>query len=330
MTITTTNSTANNTATTKKTSASKRRRSRSKSTPRRDIYQEVTDRIIQQLETGVPPWVKPWSSAHRSGPVSRPLRHNGEAYRGVNVLMLWIESMAKGYDCPLWLTFNQAKDLGGSVRKGEKSTEIVFFSTFEKSANESAQATGEDPERISFLKSYRVFNASQCDGLPERFYDEEPCINPDAQPIPEAESFIQQRGAKIETGGQAACYRPTTDIIAMPPFERFESAESHAATLCHELIHWSGNKQRLDRNLSGNRFGDAAYAVEELVAEMGAAFLCADLQITPEVREDHASYLQSWLDVLKKDKKAIFTAASLASKAVDYLHQLASPEPASA
>lgn len=241
------------------------------------------------------------------------------------MLMLWIESMAKGYECPLWLTFNQSKQLGGSVRKGETSTEIVFFSTLTKEGDQSTQANDEDPERIPFLKSYRVFNASQCEGLPDRFHEEEPCTNPDAEPIPAAETFIRNSGAQVEVSGNQACHRPTTDVIAMPPFEQFQSAEAHAATLCHELIHWSGSTKRLDRDLTGGRFGDDAYAVEELVAESGSAFLCADLQITPEVREDHASYLQSWLQVLKQDKKAIFTAASMASKAVDYLHQLTTP-----
>lgn len=307
------------TRSTKKTATTTRRRKAASSKPRRDIYQDVTNRIIEQLETGVPPWVKPWNSPHRSGPVSRPLRHNGEAYRGINVLMLWIESMEKGYDCPLWLTFNQAKELGGHVKKGETGTQIVYFSTFTKETEDAKPAREEDPERIPFLKSYRVFNASQCEGLPDRFYEEDLVVNSDMKPIPQAEAFIQHTGAQIEIGGHAACYHPTTDVIAMPPFEQFHSAEGHAAVLCHELIHWSGHKSRLDRNLTGNRFGDDAYAMEELVAEIGSAFLCADLQITPEVREDHASYLQNWLDVLKQDKKAIFTAASMASKSADYL-----------
>ncbi|MEP3480187.1 MAG: zincin-like metallopeptidase domain-containing protein [Fuerstiella sp.] len=310
-----------------KTSRKHRRKSAAKK-PRRDIYQEVTNRIVEHLETGVAPWVKPWSSPHRSGPVSRPLRHNGEAYRGVNVLMLWIESMAKGYDCPLWLTFNQTKEMGGHVRKGETSTEIVFFSTFTKDGNKSEAATEDQEERIPFLKTYRVFNASQCEGLPNRFYDTVQQQNSDESPVPAAQEFVRNTKAEIIAGGNRAFYRPADDVIGMPAFEKFRNAESHAATLSHELLHWSGHKSRLDRDLTGNRFADDAYAVEELVAEMGAAFLCADLSITPEVREDHASYLQSWLNVLKQDKKAIFTAASMASKAVDYLHGLQPAEKA--
>lgn len=284
-----------------------------------DIYTRITNHIVAELEKGVRPWHKPWNAGHAAGRISRPLRANGIPYRGINVVMLWAEAMAKGYAAPFWMTFEQAKHLGGHVRKGEKGSLVVYASTFKKS--EQDEGTGEETERdIPFMKGYTVFNAEQVEGLPEHF-------TPPVQPIPDpiqrierADAFFAATGADIRNGGNRAFYSPGEDRIQMPPFETFADAESYYATLAHECIHWTKHARRLDRDLGRKRWGDQGYAAEELVAELGAAFVCADLKLTPQVRDEHASYIASWLKVLKHDKRAIFTAAAHAQRAADFLN----------
>jgi antirestriction protein ArdC len=284
---------------------------------REDVYTRVTNRIIEQLEQGVKPWLKPWNAEHAAGRITRPLRHSGEAYRGINILMLWESADAQGFSCPLWLTFKQAKELGGHVKKGEKSTPVVYASSFKKTEQSDS---GEEVDReIPFLKEYRVFNAEQCEGLPDRFYETKQPPNRDIEKIAHADEFFRNTGAEIVEGGNRACYSVTTDQVRMPKIETFRDAESHAATLAHELTHWTRHPSRLDRDLGRKKWGDAGYAMEELVAELGSAFLCADLDLKPEERDDHAAYIEHWLKVLKDDKRAIFSAASLATKAVDFL-----------
>ncbi len=285
-----------------------------------DVYERVTRSIVESLERGVRPWLRPWSIQHAAGRVSRPLRHSGEPYQGINILMLWASAEEQGFACPYWLTFRQAKELGGHVRKGEKGSPVVYASTFKTSETDER---GEEVEaEIPFLKSYTVFNADQVEGLPERYYELAERPTHDLQRIEKAEAFFGATGADIRTGGTQAFYAVGPDYIRVPPFECFRDAESHAATVAHELCHWTRHPSRLDRDLGRMRWGDAGYAMEELVAELGAAFLCADLGVTPEVRDDHASYIGTWLEVLKQDKRAIFSAASHASRAVGYLHGL--------
>jgi antirestriction protein ArdC len=192
--------------------------------------------------------------------------------------------------------------------------------TFKKT--ETTDDGQEVEAEIPFLKEYTVFNACQVEGLPERFYELAQRPLETIQRIERAEAFFANTKAKVRTGGNKAYYALAADYVQMPPFECFRDAESHAATLAHELTHWTRHASRLDRDLGRKRFGDAGYAMEELVAELGSAFLCADLRITPEIREDHASYIGNWLEVLKGDKRAIFSAASHASKAVEFLHRL--------
>lgn len=293
-------------------------------TARVDIYTRVTDRIIEELEQGVRPWLKPWNAEHAAGRITRPLRHCGQPYRGINILMLWASAEMAGFVSPFWLTFQQAKELGGHIRKGEKGSPVVYASSFKKT---ETTADGQDVEaEIPFLKQYTVFCADQCEGLPPHFYQMAVPPTETLERIDRAEAFFASTQADIRTGGNRAYYSITEDYVRMPPFETFRDAESHAATLAHELTHWTRHPSRLDRDLGRKRFGDAGYAMEELVAELGSAFLCADLQITPEIREDHASYIDSWLKVLGEDKRAIFSAASHASKAVDFLHGL-QPQP---
>lgn len=294
---------------------------------RADIYTRITDQIITALERGVKPWTQPWRTSQ--GAVTRPLRHTGEAYSGINVLTLWCSSMEHGFESPTWMTFKQALEYGAAVRKGEKGSPVVYASTIERS--EENPETGEaEACSIPFLKSYTVFNSEQIDGLPERFHiasKVEP--NPD-QRIANAEAFFGDIGADIRHGGTSAFYAPSPDYIQMPRFEVFLGAEGYYATLAHEMTHWTRHASRLDRDLGRKTFGDAGYAREELVAELGAAFLCADLGLTLEDREDHASYIASWLQVLQNDKRAIFSAAAYAQRAVDYLHSLQKPERSSA
>ena len=290
---------------------------------RTDIYTSVTNRIIEQLEQGVRPWHKPWNAEHAAGKIMRPLRHNCHAYNGINILMLWDSAEQQGFSCPIWLTFKQVKELKGFVHKGEKSSQVVYASSFTKKAKDDSE---EETERdIPFLKQYAVFNAEQCDELPDHFYELKEQPNETIEPIAQAVAFFADTGANIRGGGSRACYVESQDLIRMPRLETFDNAESHAATLAHEMVHWTKHKTRLGRDLGRKKWGDEGYAMEELVAEIGSAFLCADLQITPEVREDHAAYIESWLKVLKEDNRAVFTAASMASKAADYLHSVAFP-----
>jgi len=288
---------------------------------RPDVYSRITDKIVADLEQGVRPWFKPWNAEHAAGKITRPLRHNGIPYKGINVIMLWSAATVKGYACPLWLTFKQALELGGNVRKGETGELVVYANSITKTETD---AKGEETEReIPFLKGYTVFNAEQCENLPAHYTAkaEPPALTP-LQRIEAADRFFAATGADIRHGGTRAFYAEGPDYVQMPPFETFRDAESHAATLAHELTHWTKHDKRLARDMGRVKWGDAGYAREELVAELGSAFLCADLGITPEVREDHAAYIASWLKVLKDDKRLIFSAASQAQRAVDYLHSL--------
>jgi len=292
---------------------------------RADVYSRVTSKIIADLEKGVRPWQMPWNVEQAAGRISRPLRHNGTPYRGVNVLLLWGEAQEKGYSASVWMTFKQAQQLGATVRKGERGSMVVFADRFTKTETDDA---GQAVEReIPFMKGFTVFNVEQIDGLPpnEHAKAQEPA-EPVAR-IAQAEGFFAATGARIQHGGFQAFYAPARDLVQMPRRESFSDAESYCATLAHELTHWTSHPDRLAREL-GKRFGDRAYAAEELIAEMGAAFLCADLGITPEVRADHAQYLREWLGILQNDKRAIFTAAAQAQRAADYLHKLQDGQPA--
>lgn len=295
-------------------------------TPRVDVYTRVTSLIVEKLEQGVRPWHQPWNALNAAGRISRPLRHCGKPYNGINILMLWAAAELQGYSCPFWLTFQQARELGGHVKKGEHGSPVVYASTFKK--KEQADDGQEIEEEIPFLKEYTVFNAEQCEGLPQHFYT--PAVQPTEtiERIERAATFFANTPADIRTGGNRAYYAIEADYVQMPPLETFCDSESHAATLAHEMTHWTRHTTRLNREFGRKRWGDEGYAMEELVAELGSAFLCADLQITPEVREDHAAYLGNWLKVLKDDKRAIFSAASYASKACEFLHGL-QPQPAS-
>ena len=283
-----------------------------------DVYNKVTNKIIADLERGNLTWLQPWQAGHQAGHISRPLRSGGKPYRGINILMLWAAAMEQGFNAPLWITYKQAAELGGQVRKGAKGSMVVYADSFKKTETDNQ---GKDVETtIPFMKGYTVFNAEQVDGLPGHFYATAEPVNKDMPRIESLERFFAATGASIRHGGDHAYYNPSQDFIQMPEFSAFRDAEDYYSTLAHEACHWTRHASRLNRDLGLKRFADAGYAMEELVAEIGAAFLCADLAITPETREDHAAYIASWLKVLKKDKRAVFTAASLAQLAADHLH----------
>lgn len=287
---------------------------------KQDVYERVTNAIVAELEKGVRPWFKPWNAEHAAGRITRPLRANGQPYRGINVLMLWGASCERGYAAPIWMTFKQAQELGGHVRKGEKGNLVVYANKITKTETDE---NGQENERdIPFMKGYTVFNVEQVEGLPVHFYAlaERPVDT--VERIETAERFFAATGADIHHGGDRAFYSPAEDRIQMPPFEAFREAEAYYATLAHEMTHWTKGKNRLARDFGRKRWGDAGYAMEELVAELGAAFICADLSISPEPRDEHAAYIGHWLKALKEDKRAIFSAAAHAQRAADYLSGL--------
>lgn len=288
---------------------------------RTDVYERVTLQIVSELEKGVRPWLKPWNAEHAAGRITRPLRGNGIPYRGINIIMLWSAAMEKGYSAPIWMTFKQARELDAHVRKGEHGSLVVYASKLTRT--EADDETGEESEReIPFMKGYTVFNVEQIDGLPAHYYAQPVVRSEPVQRIAEAEAFFAATGACVRHGGNQAYYSLSSDHVQMPPIEAFRDAESYYATLAHETCHHTRHPTRLDRDFGRKRWGDAGYAMEELVAELGAAFLCADLALTPEVRDDHAAYIASWIKALKNDKRAIFTAASHAQRAADFLHGL--------
>lgn len=280
---------------------------------RPDIYSRITNQIIDQLEAGVRPWIQPWTGGY---PVTRPLRHDGTPYSGINILLLWSEAFSRGFTSPSWMTFRQALALGAHVRKGEKGSTVVYANQIVRT--EADDAGEEVEQRIPFLKAYTVFNVEQIDDLPDAYRPTPPeLVNPEAR-LEAVERFFAGLGADIRHGGSATYYVPASDHVQMPLFETFRDAGAYYATLGHECVHWTGHGSRLARDFSRSK---QAYAREELVAELGAAFLCADLGLELEPREDHAAYLGHWLEVLKADKRFLFSAAAHAQKAVAWLHE---------
>ena len=290
-------------------------------TERKDVYSRVTERIISDLEKGVRTWMKPWSAGNAEGKISMPLRRCGTPYRGVNVLMLWGEAIDKGYSSPIWMTYKQAEEVGGNVRKGEHGSLVVYANSVTRT--ETKPETGEELERsIPFMRGYTVFNAEQIEGLPEVYYHKFTFDKPAQDRLDAIEAYIGNTRANIQYRGGIASYSIATDTIKIPPYEAFKDRQSFYATTLHELTHWTRHESRLNRSFGRKSWGDEGYAAEELVAELSSAFLCAELDITPEVREDHAAYIGNWLKVLKNDKRAIFSAASHAQRAADYLNTL--------
>jgi len=282
---------------------------------RASLYSEVTNRIIAELEEGRLPWVQPWDSA-ACGCTMPHSALTDRKYSGINVLILWAEAVSRGFPLQRWLTYRQAEAAGGNVRRGEKGTIICYADRFTPKA-EAEAARGEDREakQVAFLKRFVVFNVDQCEGLPDKFHDAHP-IPDDVLVVAEANALIEASGARVQIGGGEAFYSPSNDFVQVPPIGAFHEPINWYRTAFHELGHWTGHGSRLDRDQKGG-FGSEAYAKEELVAEMTAAFTCASLGIAPTVR--HSDYIAAWLSVLQGDDKAIFRAASQASKASDFL-----------
>lgn len=278
-----------------------------------DSYDAVTNAIVALLESGTKPWEPRWIAGGTAGLVL-PRRVTGEAYRGINVLLLWAAADERGFRADQWMTFKQAVELGGNVRKGEKGTNIVFFKKL--TVADRADPTGEAEKQIPMLRTYTVFNVEQIENLPARFAPRLVELVGGKERDDAAEAALRSSGADIRESGDGAYYAPGADFVNMPTFDRFHTVGGFLATLAHELCHWTGHKSRLDRDQI-NTFGSKDYAFEELVAEIGAAFIGARLGIVGEHIDNHAAYLASWLKALRNDKRAIFRAAALAQAAAD-------------
>ena len=281
-----------------------------------DIHQHITNQIITAIEQGAGDFCLPWQ---RGGSIMHSTNiASKKPYRGVNIVALWAAAEHRGFTSGLWGSYRQWAETGAHVRKGEKSSYVIFYKELEVASTANGN---EDPETRLIARATPVFAAEQVDG-----YEMPVKATPSpVESIVGADAFVQATGAVIHHGGSRAFYRPSTDSIQLPVRDDFigstssTAQEAYYSTLLHELTHWSSAAHRCNRQL-GKRFGDAAYAMEELIAELGAAFLCSELGITIEPRADHAQYLSSWLNVMKADKRAIFTAASAASKATQHLH----------
>jgi len=285
---------------------------------KRDIYTEVSARIVAELERGAAPWIRPWSATAGQNVPQNAVTNR--PYSGCNVILLWL-ARSRGLATPRFLTFKQAQEAGGTVRKGEHGTKVYFVKQLQvKDGND----TKEETRLIPMLREYTVFNVDQCEGLPDEIRAGKPMRvrNPDTRDGL-ADEFLRSTGADIREGHGEAYFVPSQDFICMPAFQAFKGADHFYNVAFHELTHWTGHKSRLDRDLK-HRFGSREYAAEELVAELGAAFLSAEFGFDGDVR--NAGYIATWIELLKSDKRAFFTACSKASKAADYLRGLALAE----
>jgi antirestriction protein ArdC len=275
----------------------------------------ITQKIIEKLEAGVRPWVKHWRPGSDGG---RPLRATGQAYRGINTFWLWLCADSAGYLSRTWMTYKQAQSYGAQVREGETSQIAIFYKSYTKTV-ESLVTGGTTDEQRAVLRSYAVFNADQIDGLPAQFTPSTVHLVPPADSLPDlAQQFVDRLPAKLVHRGDKAFYDRIDDTITMPPVELFETRALWAATLNHEASHWTGHPDRLAREF-GKRFGDDAYAFEELVGELSSALLGADLGLPTHHMDDHAAYIGSWLRVLKRDNRALMAAAARAEAAAGFL-----------
>jgi antirestriction protein ArdC len=282
----------------------------------KNLYADITAKILARLDAGVVPWRKPWKS-YGAGNMPRNAISR-RPYSGANVLLLWMDAEAKGYSASKWLTYKQAVEVGGNVRKGEKGTQIVFLGRIIKEDDAGRERA------IPFLKGYTVFNVDQCDGL-EHLRDSAPkIVNPGVRDAI-ADEFMRLTGAVIRHGESRAYYTSTGDYINLPMFEAFTGAEEYYSTAFHELTHWTGAEHRLNRTF-GKRFGDATYSAEELVAELGSAFLCAEFGFDNSTLDNSAAYIEHWRRFLTEHERAFVEAAGKASRAVDFMRGLALAE----
>ena len=293
----------------------------------------ITDAIIARLEAGVSPWRRTWATTR--GYSGRPMRACGQPYRGINALWLWVVADTNGYVSPTWMTYRQATELGGQVRKGERSTIAVFYKTYAARGTGEPADSGDDggdgDHTRRVMKSYNVFNVAQIDGLPDRFAPPTPLVVEPGSAQDEAhraeiDAFIADTRAVIVHGGNEACYYPSRDLIHLPHATAFDTYAHYGATAAHELAHWTGHPTRLNRDLA-NRFASDAYAAEELVAELASALIGADLGLPVTHLDNHASYIDHWLRILRADERALMTAAARAEEAAAFLLSRAKHEP---
>lgn len=281
------------------------------SSQRASVYERITAEIIAAIERGAGEWRMPWH--HDGAATHRPVNVvTAKPYRGMNILALWAAAEESRFPSGLWGTYRQWGELGAQVRKGERATLGVVWKTIDAAASDD-EAEGDGKARI-FARGFYLFNVAQVDG----YAPPETPILPESARIAHAEDFVANLGIRIERGGDEAYYRPLTDTVHMPPFERFVDAEAELSTRLHECAHATAAPHRLERDLSG-RFGSEAYAMEECVADLAASFVLADLGIAHHPRADHAAYLASWLKALTGDPRAIFTAASKAQAVADWM-----------
>jgi len=288
--------------------------------PSVDVYQLVTNTIITQLEKGVIPWQQPWEGGKCNIP-GFPVNHvTGSRYRGINILLLWSSTLEKGYSSKEWASFKQWNSKNESVRKGEKGNLVVYYDTIEKEIDGETQ-------KIPFLKRSYVFNRCQLTSFIADEKKENEPVPSLVEKIEIVDQFLSPLNLDLKTDDKFPCYSPTKDCIYMPRMESFKdtatctATEGYYSSLLHELTHWTGHEKRLNRK-GGKRFGDQAYAFEELCAELGAAFLCSGFSISTLEKGDHAAYIDHWLKALNENKKLVFAASSEASKAVEYLYSL--------
>lgn len=273
-----------------------------------ELYQSVTDKIVAEMEAGAVPWTQPWKHGKTTGIMPQNAA-TGRPYSGMNILLLWASRIANAWPTASYMTFKQSCERGGRIRKGEKGTPVIFTKRLTVKEDD-------EEKQVQMARLYYVFNVAQIDGISSKTGESE-LVERQPDRIPsKVDRFIKATLADIRRGGNKAAYVPAMDFIALPEEALFKTIEHSQATALHELGHWSGNEKRLNRDLQG-RFGSEAYAAEELIAELTSAFLCAHLGIEGELR--HAGYIRNWIVLLKKDDRAIFTAASQASKAADYL-----------
>ena len=285
---------------------------------KRDLHAEVTSRFIDALSNGSIPWIKPWNPA--SGTVGGfPVNAaNGRQYRGINITILWSAAIDRGFTRDRWLTYRQAQNVGGHVKRFEKGTPVVLYRTIE-SKSADTDRPDDEPRKFKVARCFTLFNVDQCAALPGSVMGNAINDSPPSVEFPEVEAMVKRCGAKIRHGGNAATYYPPADVIQLPPAESFNSAAHYYCTLLHELTHWTGHKSRLNRPgiVESHSFNSVSYAFEELVAEIGSAFLCAELGIQGDLR--HESYVQSWIKILEDKPRAIFQASAAAQAAFDFL-----------
>jgi antirestriction protein ArdC len=281
---------------------------------KKDIFQRVTDQIVAAIEAGTDSYRMPWKTS--GGFISSPVNAvSKKPYRGINILILWATAQEKGYTSGTWATYKQWQELGAQVRKGEKSANVVFWKFFdveEKAEKEDSSEKGS--KRVPMAREYWVFNADQVEG----YQKPEETKPTHGERISQAEEFFRNLEIDLRPGGNRAYYSPSMDSVHMPAFEAFKEPLFYYSVLSHETTHWTGAEKRLNRDMK-SRFGTEGYAMEELVAELGAAFLSCELGLPTDPRKDHAPYIASWLKALKNDKRAIFTAAAKAQEAIDWM-----------